>query len=190
MQWRRGFLGCFLFGATALALVGCHHEGGGVPGPTPSSSGFPGLTTSTSVTLNGGGGSVPLSSTGLSATLQYASSNGAGAGGTFTLTTVAPALPGAPSGNPIVFGELVLTSNVNFSSYFWVSTVTIPTSLLTLTSSNQVFETVYDQTASAQIGNAVTGTISGQTVTFPSIGSGIGFTANANDTYLFVVSYQ
>jgi hypothetical protein len=190
MQWRRGFFGCFLLGATALAFAGCHHEGGGsVPGGTPTSSSFPGLTTSTSVTLNSGGGSVPLSSTGLASTLQYPSNNGGGGGGTYTLTTVAPALPAAPNGNPIVFGELVLTSSVNFSSYFWVSSVTIPTSLLTLTSSNQVFETVYDQTASTQLGNAVTGTISGQTVTFNSIGSS-SFTANANDTYLFVISYQ
>jgi hypothetical protein len=189
MQWRRSAFRCFLLCATALAFAGCHHEGGGIPGGggTPTSSAFPGLTTSTSVTLNTGGGSVPLSSTGLAATLQYPSNNGGS--GTFTLTTVAPALPGSPSGTPIVYGELVVTSNVNFSNYFSLSTVTLPTNLVTLTASNQVYESVYDQTSSTQLGSQITGSISGQTVTFGSIGSS-AITANANDTYLFVISYQ
>jgi hypothetical protein len=154
-------------------------------GPTASS--FPGLTTTTSVTLATNGGSVPLSSTGLSATLLYPSNNGGS--GTYTLTTVEPSLPGTPTGTPIVYGELQLNAAVNFSGYFSLSSVTLPTTLLTLSSSNQVYETLYDQSLGTQIGSQVTGTINGQTVSFGTVASG-SFDASASDIYLFVISYQ
>lgn len=185
---RRGLLTCMLSSAAALALAGCHHFAA-VPGsgPNPTSSSFPGLTTTTSVTLATNGGTVPLSSTGLAATLLYPSNNSGT--GTFTLTTVEPTLPGTPTGTPIVYAELQLNNAVNFSGYFSISSVTLPTTLLTLSSSNQVYETLYDESSGAQIGSQVTGTISGQTITFGTVASG-SFSANANDIYLFVISYQ
>jgi hypothetical protein len=67
--------------------------------------------------------------------------------------------------------------------------VTFPTARLTLSSSNQVYETLYDQSSGTQIGSQVTGTINGQTVTFGTVASG-SFAANVSDVYLFVISYQ
>jgi len=185
---RRGLFTCLLACASALAFSGCHHFAA-VPGAnaSPTSSGLPGLTTTTTVTLATNGASVPLSSTGLSATLLYPSNNGGS--GLYTLTTVAPSLPGTPTGTPIVYAEFQLNQATNFSGYFSISSVTFPTSLVTLSSSNQVYETLYDQSTGSQIGSQVTGTISGQTVSFGTVASG-SFAANASDVYLFVISYQ
>ncbi len=190
-RWSRSLVAWSLVCAAAFVVSGCHKNS--VPGPsgspTPIPSGtFPGVTTTTSVTLNINGGSVQLASTGLSETLAYPANSGGT--GTLTLTTIIPVLPGTPTGTPLVVGELQLNSNVVFTnSYFWISSVTLPPSLFIPTLNNQFTETVYDSNAQSQIGNAVTGNINGQTINFPTIGTG-GFTASLNDLYLFVISYQ
>ena len=94
------------------------------------------------------------------------------------------------AGTPIVYGELVLGASVQFSNYFGFTNVTIPTSIASLSSTNTVYETLYDGNSGAQLGSTVSLTPNGQSFTFTGfVGSG-PFSATAFDTYYLVISYQ
>jgi hypothetical protein len=159
--------------------------------PSASPTSGSGISTSTTLTLATAGGSQTLSSQGLSGTLTYPSYTGAaGVTAQYTLTTNVPtSAPVPPAGTAIVYGEFVLGAGVTFSGDFGFTAVTIPTSVVSLTSSNIIQETIYDGTSGAQIGATVTGNLSGQSVTFGSPGIG-SFAASAFDTYYLIITYQ
>ncbi len=205
IRCRRDVLAWSFVCAVAVVVTGCHKDS--VPGtsaspspsPGPSSSVLPssspspggGISTSTTLTLLSAGGSQTLSSEGLSGTLTYPSYTGpSGVTAEYALTTNEPDLPVLPpTGTPIVYGEFVLGSAVTFSGDFGFTAMTIPTSVVTLTSSNVIQETIYDGISGSQIGATVTGTLTGQSVTFGSPGTG-SFAASAFDTYYLVITYQ
>jgi hypothetical protein len=200
IRWRRDFVAWSLLCATALAVTGCHKDSVPAPSPSPSGSGNPtptptpsgsGITAQANFTLNATGGSQTLSSSGLSGTLAYPSyTGGTNVPGQYTLTTVEPALSSLPSGTPIVYGGLQAGLGVTFSGYFGFTSVTIPTSVVTLSSSNIVSESLYDGNSGNQLGTTINGTLNGQTATFTgSVGTG-ALPINAFDTYILVISYQ
>jgi hypothetical protein len=204
IRWRRDLVAWSFVCATALVVTGCHKDSvpasSSSPSPSPSGSSNPsatptgsgGIQAQTTFTLNStAGGSPTLSSSGLSGTLSYPSSSGAtNVSAQYTLTTNPPALSFAPPGTPIVYGELVLGASVQFSNYFGFTNVTIPTSIASLSSTNTVYETLYDGNSGAQLGSTVSLTPNGQSFTFTGfVGSG-PFSATAFDTYYLVISYQ
>lgn len=204
-RWRRELVAWSFVCAVALVVTGCHKDSvpatsaSPSPSPGPSESVLPsasptaggGITASTTLTLVSSGGSQTLSSEGLSGTLTYPSFTPAsGVTAEYVLTTNEPDLPALPpTGTPFVYGEFVLGSTATFTGDFGFSALTIPTSVITLSSSNVIQETIYDGISGAQIGATVTGTLTGQSVTFGSPGTS-SFPASAFDTYYLVITYQ
>lgn len=199
IRWRRDLVAWSFVCGTALTVTACHKDSvpGTSPSPSPSESVNPsasptgGISTSTTLTVASAGGSETLSSEGLSGTLIYPSSTGGtGVTAEYVLTTNEPDLPALPpTGTPIVYGEFILGSALTFAGDFGFSAMTIPTSVVPLSSSNVIQETIYDGISGAQIGGTVTGTLNGQSVTFGSPGTA-SFPASAFDTYYLVITYQ
>ena len=190
---------------TAFVAAGCHKKdsvlppveatptptaaASDTPSPSPSPVGTIAPTSAqTSATLDASGGSLMLSSNGLSGTLAYPASNASGSvGAAFTMSSSVGTLPSpAPTGTPVVEFTLQLSDGVTFQSPLVVSPVSLPSSFQLNGAS--VFETLYDTTAGVQLGSTVQGTASGQTLTFGAMTTG-GFGATAGDVYAFVVSY-
>ncbi len=190
--------------AIAFVAAGCHRKESVLPpvptpSPSPSASASPSpsptpvgtiapTSAQTSTTLDNAGGSLLLSSGGLSGTLTYPGSNATGAvGAAFTMNTQIPSLPSPqPTGTPIVAFTLQLSATATFTGPLAVSPVTLPSSFSPNGAS--FFETLYDTTAGVQLGTAAQGTVSGQTLTFTAPAAG-SFAATAGDVYAFVVSY-
>jgi hypothetical protein len=146
------------------------------------------LTATTSVNLSATGGTITLGSGGLSGTLTYPSNTGGTAAAAFTITTQPLSIPSpAPTDTPIVFFEFQLSASVQFTSPFSLSSCAFPTSFGT--SGLAFTQTVYDQTTGALLGTPMSGTVSGQTVTFGPV-NGSAFNATAGDVYLIVISYS
>lgn len=192
--------------ALALAVAaGCHHDTNhsipvaptasptpfGTPSPFPTPSPVPStgnVTATETVTVNPTGGTFQLTTSGYSGTLAYeANSASQSAGGAFTLTNVPQAVPSPlPSGTPVLYFTLQLSSSIPFDSVINMSTVVLPPSI-PLSASTTVTEDLYDQTTGTQIGTTSIGTVSGQTVQFAPVSVG-PFNESAEDVYLFVIS--
>ncbi len=194
----------FLFPCLFLAAIVVAGCGGGsvapsVPTPTPtaSSSSLPVGPSPASVTLHGGGYtltfSVPPVVTGTTATMTASLSTTVPVGvptpyvDRRTISPRAPAIIGSPAPTTLVYLTVSSTGQVGFASapsftFTLPSTVTIPAG-----STTSLF--FYDPNAGP--GGWVTllspGTISGQTVTFPSVQTGVNILANTQ--YVFALGY-
>ncbi len=206
---RAGF-GRPLWGAalvlTVFVAAGCHKKSDSVippveptaspspvasvtPSPSPSPVGTIAPTSAqTSATLNNAGGSLMLSSNGLSGTLSYPGNTGsASVGAAFTMSTTVGTLPSpAPTGTPIVEFTLQLSTTTTFTGPLVVTPVSLPSSFSP--NGATFYESLYDTTAGVQLGSTAQGNASGQTLTFPGATAG-QFSANAGDVYAFVISY-
>lgn len=202
-----------LLAALALTVSGCHKDKHVIPAtvptatpsagagdtPTPEATDTPtpspsptisagGVGASTTVTIAAGGGSVTLGSSGYSGTLTYPSNNSGGsATAAFSLNSNAPSsLPSpAPTGSPLLYFDFILTTSVTFNANFGVTSITVPASN---PSGVTYVATMYDTDGGMEIGTPLTGTISGQTVTFGVPASSGNFSAIAADPYVTVIS--
>jgi len=167
-------------GATESASASATDSPSPTPAPTnsppPASASFSGAFNQ----------SITLSSNGYAGTLvDYAGGSSSAVNVAFALTTNAPTVPSpAPTGSIFLSFTVQLTGGFTFSGSP-ISPVVLPSSIST--SSSTFVETVYDQTAGAQVGSSITGFPSGQSISFVAP-SGDTFTFNGSDVYLITIS--